>query len=308
MRRNISQLKERSNVIWGFSVIAAVLLFFGLSAYKAYQYARMPLHGRMELYPVPAEEGRQNYGGSYMEEPEWWRKPHQVSKAAELIEMMKEMLFIKKLFEHQRSLWWISYAFHLGIYILIVWFLLVAAGALTNLAGGSVSLHHSLWTALLYYSTIVTGIAGFIMTTAGVALLLLRRIFDPVLKKYTTPLEYLNLLLLMAALASGIAVWGTDLTFEYSRQAAMGIMTLSLSADVWMAIHLILLEVILIYIPLSKMSHYVGKYFSFHKILWENEPNVAGSIIEQKLNITAGAQNQGIWAAPHMQPPAGKES
>ncbi|HNX27991.1 MAG TPA: respiratory nitrate reductase subunit gamma [Syntrophomonadaceae bacterium] len=297
-------------MLLSISVIAAVLLFIGLSVNKAYQYAKMPLHGRMELYPVPSEKGRHKYGGSYMEEPEWWSKPRQVSKASELVDMMKEMLFIKKLFDNQKSLWWISYAFHLGIYFLMAWIILLIAGALTDLAGAAVSDHASLWTAFLYYLTVFTGITGWAITTAGAALLLIRRVFDAVLKKYTTPLEYFNLLLLLAALTSGIAVWGTDLTFDHARQVTAGIMTLSAAADTALVIHLILLDVTLVYIPLSKMSHYVGKYFSFHKVLWENEPNISGSQIEKKLKNAPVNQVSAAWSAPHMQvpPAAGTES
>lgn len=218
-----------------------------------------------------------------MEEPEWWRKPRQTSKTSELIEMLKEMLFIKKLFQHQRSLWWISYAFHLGIYFMIAWTLLLLAGALTDLAGISVSAHASLWTGLLYYLTIFTGVVGFIITTAGAALLLLRRVADPVLKKYTTPQEYFNLLLLLAVLLSGIIVWSPDLTFEASRQLTAGVLLLDVTANTALTIHLLLLAVMFIYIPLSKMGHYVGKYFSFHKVLWENEPNVPGSLMESRV-------------------------
>ncbi len=270
-------------MILGLAMIIAALLFIVLSGYKAYLYARMPLHGRMELYPVPAEKGRHQYGGSYMEEPEWWRKPRQTSKTSELIEMLKEMLFIKKLFQHQRSLWWISYSFHLGIYFMIAWTLLLLAGAVTDLAGFPVSAHASLWTGLLYYLTIFTGVVGFIITTAGAALLLLRRVADPVLKKYTTPQEYFNLLLLLAVLLSGIIVWSPDLTFAASRQLTAGVLLLDVTANTALTIHLLLLAVMFIYIPLSKMGHYVGKYFSFHKVLWENEPNVPGSLMESRV-------------------------
>lgn len=291
-------------MILGLSIIIAALLFIGLSAYKAVNYAHMPLHGRMELYPVPSEKGRHQYGGSYMEEPEWWRKPRQISKAAELIDMLKEMLFIKKLFDNQRPLWWISYAFHLGIYVLIAWTILLIAGALTNFAGVSVSVHASLWTAFLYYLTILTGVVGFIITTVGAGLLLFRRISDPVLKKYTTPQEYFNLALLLATLVSGMVVWSPDLTFDTARRITADAMTLSIVPNTALLIHLILLEVTFVYIPLSKMSHYVGKYFTYHKILWENEPNVAGSDIEAKVKIALGNRATTTWAAPHMQPPS----
>ena len=79
----------------------SILLFVGISVYKAYGFAKMPLHGRMELYPVPKEKGFE-HGGSFYEEVAWWSKPHEVSHVRELVEMFKEILFIKTLFENQR--------------------------------------------------------------------------------------------------------------------------------------------------------------------------------------------------------------
>lgn len=236
-----------------------------------------------------------------MEEPEWWSKPRQISKASEIKDMLKEMLFIKKLFQNQRSLWWISYLFHLGIYIMIAWTILLVAGAITDLAGISVNSHASVWPALLYYLTIFTGLVGFIITTFGAASLLLRRIFDPILKKYTTPQEYFNLILLVAVLVSGIIVWSPDLTFGTARQITADAITLSIVPNTALLIHLLLWEVMMVYIPISKMGHYVGKYFTFHKILWENEPNVAGSNIENRLKAETRTRPTTKWSAPHMQ-------
>ena len=295
-------------MILGLSVYVAVILFFGLSVHRAIKYARMPLHSRMELYPVPQEKGRHTYGGSYMEEPEWWKKPRQVSKFSEIVDMLKEMLFIKKLFDNQRLLWWVSYSFHLGLYLLMAWAILLIAGALTDLVGVSVSAHASLWTALLYYLTILTGVIGFTIATVGVFLLLVRRLADPVLSKYTTPQEYFNLLLLLATLVSGVAVWMPDLTFTAARQITAGLLTLSIQAAMIQVIHLILLVVTLIYIPLSKMGHYIGKYFTFHKILWENEPNLSGSPMENKVKAALNGQAKTTWATSHVEPPSAPEA
>lgn len=50
-------------------IYLSITAFIGLSIYRFYKYARMPLHGRWELYPVPRETGeRGRYG---MIEPDW---------------------------------------------------------------------------------------------------------------------------------------------------------------------------------------------------------------------------------------------
>ena len=103
----------------------AFIAFMVFFLKKAAEYAKMPMHGRWELYPVPKEKGRGHYGGSYYEEEKWYEKKRETSLFAEIIDMMKEILFIKKLFDNQRPLWWLSYAMHLGIYLTIGWLALL---------------------------------------------------------------------------------------------------------------------------------------------------------------------------------------
>lgn len=284
----------------------SMLCFLTVSAYKAWRFARMPLHGRMELYPVPQEKGHE-YGGSYYEEVEWWNKPRQISKMSELKDMLKEMLFIKKLFDNQRPLWWLSYALHLGIYLLAGWTVLLVAGAATELAGTPVGVKPdtalSLWPALIYYLTVICGTIGLILAVFGSGNLFLRRVFDQTLQRYTTPQEYVNVFLLFAVAATGIFVWGTDLSFNTARHTMEHILTFTpLQAGSVMVVHFILLGIMFIYIPFSKMSHYIGKYFTFHKVLWENEPNLIGSEIEHKVKLAAAYKAQNSWSAPHVRP------
>ena len=291
-------------MLWIF--YGSALLFLVLSGYKAYVFAKMPLHGRMELYPVPKEKGKSEYGGSYFEEVEWWRKPRELSGTGELKDMFKEMLLIKKLFQNQRSLWWVSYALHLGIYFLAAWTVLLIIGALSGLAGMPISAGGRLlpgaWPAVLYYLTALCGNLGFACATFGAAALLWRRAFDPVLRKYTTPQEYFNLLLLLAALVSGLIVWLPDIFYQEARTVMADFLSLTPpQATGALTLHVILAGFMFIYIPLSKMSHYVGKYFTFHKVLWENDPNLPGSAIEKKVQAALGYKPGHAWSAPHVQ-------
>lgn len=51
------------------------------------------------------------------------------------------------------------------------------------------------------------------------------------------------------------------------------------------------------------MSHYVGKYFTFHKVLWENEPNLPGSDIERQIQEASKVKPKTTWSAPHISSP-----
>lgn len=283
----------------------SILLFVGISVYKAYEFAKMPLHGRMELYPVPKEKGFE-HGGSFYEEVSWYSKPHEVSHVREIIEMLKEIVFIKKLFENQRPLWWSSYALHLGIYLLMVWTVLLVVGAVSMLNGITVSANSpSVWGLFIFYLSVGTGLFGLALGTLGTGLLILRRIFHKTLKKYTTPQEYFNLFLLFAALFTGVLTWGADLSFHGARTVTANLITFTpFEASGLVTLHVILVGIMLTYIPISKMSHYVGKYFTFHTVLWDNNPNLKGSAVEEKVKKATLYRPSTSWSGPHIKPPS----
>lgn len=269
-------------------IILASLCFIGFSAYKAWKYATMPMHSRLDLYPVPKEAGRAEYGGSYYEETEWWSKPRKVSHIGEVKDMLMEMLFIKKLFENQRRLWWASYSFHLGIYFLFAWTILLVISVA--------------WPAtFIVYLTSIVGIVGFILAFVGNVVLLMHRVLESNLKKYTTPQEYFNLILILAVLVSGIYVWSSSMVSGQAGQIVGQLLSFqALEAGSALTIHLVLLGFMFFYIPLSKMNHYIGKYFTFHKVLWENDPNLPGSKVEQDLQKAAANPPKTKWSAPHI--------
>lgn len=269
-------------------IILSVLCFIGFSAYKAWKYATMPMHSRLDLYPIPKEAGRAEYGGSYYEETEWWSKPRKVSHIGEIKDMLMEMLFIKKLFENQRKLWWASYSLHLGIYFLFAWTILLIISVA--------------WPAtFIVYLASIVGIAGFILAFLGNVVLLMHRVFEQNLKKYTTPQEYFNLILILAVLISGMYAWSGNMLSGQIGQTVGQLLSLqALDVGSALTIHLVLLGFMFFYIPLSKMNHYIGKYFTFHKVLWQNDPNLPGSKVEQDLKKAAANPPQTKWSAPHM--------
>ncbi|MBD3854308.1 MAG: DNA alkylation repair protein, partial [Acidobacteria bacterium] len=116
-------------------VIAYLGIVFFLIAVAArfVFWSRMPMHLRWELYPVAHEGGgRAAYGGSYLEESDWWQKKRQVSLLGELKVMVPEILFLVALREHNPKLWTRSFPFHFGLY-------LVAAATILMMVGGVVA-------------------------------------------------------------------------------------------------------------------------------------------------------------------------
>lgn len=269
-------------------VIIGLAGFVVLTAVKAWKYAHLPVHSRVELYPVPKEgDGRGKYGGSYFEEEDWWEKPRRLDPVYEVVDIMQEMLLISKLFKHQRSLWWASYAFHLGIYVMFGWSLLLLVTVFWN-------------PEFLVVGTTVVGAVGFALSTIGAVLLLVRRAVDESLRAYTPPQEYFNILLILATLVTGIAAW-TLFASPFDVARSVFAFDAAPLPPVVVA-HLVLLGIMLLYIPLSKMSHYVGKFFAFHKVLWDNDPNVAGSKVAAMAEREAGGPAPAAWSAPHTRP------
>jgi nitrate reductase gamma subunit len=278
----------------------AIIFFFAATARKAMEYAKKPMHGRQDLYPIPLEDSeRAKYGGSYYEDQKWFEKPRKKNELGMVIDMLGEMLFIKKLFKKQQKFWWISYSLHLGIYLFIGTLLLAGASVILPLGG--------ILAALLGLAVNVCGLASGILVCVGTAGLLVKRIVDREFRSYTTPQEYFNLAALFAGGASGLIAFAANkFSYKHYKKVIYSMLHFKSlkSLNKPTVVHLLIICGLLVYIPLCKMSHYVGKYFTFHNVIWDNDPNLPGSKVEKKVIDEAGIKPapEMQWAAPHYQP------
>lgn len=299
--------------------------FVGVVAYRFLKVYRMPMHVRWELYPVAHEMGdKPKYGGSRLEELDHWEKEKESSLSNELRYMVPEMTLLVALFEHNRKLWYRSFPFHFGLYMLAGMLGLVILGALMNLAGITVGPFANgqagIIGNLVYYVTPLVALGGLALGTLGALGLLHARFTDEDLKDYTSFGHIFNLLLFVAVL--GVA-WLTfifvDTYFEHTRQlvadlitfqglrgaaalgagsADMGIGALSAQASVLLGAEVILATLLIAYIPMTHMSHFFIKWFTYHKIRWEDEANEVGSDIERK--VIEQVQYPVTWSASHI--------
>jgi len=278
-----------------FAIFVIVLLG------KVVKYATMPLNLRWELYPVPHEK-KAEHGGSYYEEPEWWKKPREITLLGEIKEMLKEMLFIERVFKHKRSLWWLTYPFHLGIYLILVWFALIFIGAILELIGIPISASGSMISPVIYYLTLVVGVVAMILMFVFGIGLIVRRFSDPDMRKYSSFLDYFNLIFIIAVVGTGFAAWQSDPDFSLAREFMKDLIVLSPlpSASGATILHVTLLSLLFLYIACTKMTHFIGKYFTYHKILWDDEPNLRGSEIEKK--VLNQLNYRVAWRGNHIKP------
>jgi nitrate reductase gamma subunit len=260
----------------------------------------LPLHLRWELYPVPHEEpGRAKHGGSYFEETDWWKKAIPFNLAGELKSMLPEMLFQKGLWEFNRTMWFLSFPFHFGLYLLVGSTALLMASALFSMlaplyASGNIGL-------ILHYTYTVGWLAGAALTVAGALGLLLRRLNDTELRTYTVPSDIFNLLFFVVTL--GCLLAGYLLRPQGAPKAlalAQGILTFDtkLHFPILLTPGLLLGALLVAYIPMTPMSHFIAKYFTYHAVRWDDRPSLKGSKLEKRMAEYLTYRPR--WAAPHV--------
>jgi nitrate reductase gamma subunit len=277
-------------------------IFVIAAAWRVIRQWMLPRHLRWELYPVKHEPGEKaGYGGSYLEEPDWWAKERRSSLFNELKFMVPEILFLRGLFEENRKLWWISFPFHFALYMVMGTLGLILIGALGMAAGVQISPGNGGIRLFLYYLTILVGFGGLVLGTVGSAGLLYRRFSDPELKKYSSTADYFNLVFILFFFVAALLAWLIeDSSFSGARSYVYGLLTLSGQGGVsflgWLTV--VLASLLAAYIPLTHMSHMFMKYFMYHSIRWEDEPNLKGSRVEAAILKNLGFKP--TWAASHI--------
>jgi nitrate reductase gamma subunit len=266
-------------------------------------WSKMPMHLRWELYPVAHEGGgRAAYGGSYLEESDWWQKKREVSLLGELKVMVPEILFLVALREHNEKLWTRSFPFHFGLY-------LVAATTILLLVGGVAGalLPASVATPINNLVGLLApwlGGGGLVLGILGAIGLFLRR-RGRELRDYTAPADYFNLVFFIVAFGVALVTFvGYDRDFSLVSAFVANLATFNLASlgsgtgVLLLMLSVVLLSLLTAYIPTTHMSHFVGKYFAYHAIRWKDEPNLPGGkeekVIEDLLNRPIS------WSAEHI--------
>jgi len=268
---------------------------------KAARYAFAPEHLRWELYPVPHEKGRAEYGGSYLEELDWWSKPRQADWFKEVVEMMAEIFLLRGVYRNNKRVWIFSFPFHFGMYLCISWLGLLLFGAALEKFGLVISAEASGVSVIIYYLTIASGYAGLIISCLGAIGLLIWRASDSNQKPYNSPAEFINLsFFILTVIVTLVAQILADPAFNILRAYVGSLVTFSAAdiSSIPMIIEIVLVSLLLMYIPLTRMSHFVAKYFLYHSVRWNDKPNAKGSAIEK--HIEELLRQKVNWKAPHI--------
>jgi nitrate reductase gamma subunit len=142
---------------------------------------------------------------------------------------------------------------------------------------------------------------GHVLGVFGVIGLLVTRASEEGLRNSTSPLSFLNLLLLLAMFVTGAwAVFGSGGFAGEVLGFAGALATADFSAQLpaILGVHFLLAFLFLAYLPFTQMMHFVAKYFTYHDVRWDDKPMEVGSKMEKELEKL---MNQPVtWAAPHV--------
>ncbi len=266
----------------------SIFLFIVLTVCKFFGFSAMPLNLRWEVYPVPHEtKERRYYGGSYMEQVDWVKKPRHSSRAAELIEMASEIFLLKRVREHNPyHLWPWSLAMHWGTYLLLLWMVLLASSKAFPMLSGPAG---------------IIGVTAFVLGLVGTVGLIVKRAITRDLALYTAPVDYFNLVFLLAIFGLGLVSWLADAGFSQHQAYLTSLFAFRpVSVSLTVVAMFFLLEAFAIYMPFSKLIHYIIKHFTFTETLWDDAFSVKGSRKDKRIEKQLAYEIN--WAGPHIEP------
>ncbi|MCU7890565.1 MAG: respiratory nitrate reductase subunit gamma [Candidatus Thiodiazotropha sp. (ex Ustalcina ferruginea)] len=214
-----------SSVYAALFFLATIVLVLGLVR-KIAQYAKAPAPLKIPTTPAP------------------------VTQTGVVLRMFREVVFFESLFKSTKWTWIFSWLFHFGMFLVLLRHLRYFIDPV--------------WLPIQLIQPFGK-YAAFAMV-AGLAGLLIRRIFVDRVRYISAPSDYLWLLLLIA-----IGVSGAMMTFVIHtdvvavKQFFTGFWTFSigdLPMDPALLIHLTLVAVLMILLPVSKLLHIPGIFFS----------------------------------------------
>jgi nitrate reductase gamma subunit len=282
-----------------FTYFAYLFVVVGYS-WKIVKYLRLPTHLRWELYPV-IHEDRRSYGGSKFERVDWWKEGNQRHALRGFFFLLKEYFHLGEYFHRHRSYWYALYPWHVGFVLIICFHILCFFAALAMVSGIPVDAESlGIFGLLLYYLILATGVVSFISGAFGSVGLMVLRLSDPNLRAYAAPLNYVSYIFTLAVFVSGLAAWiFVDPTFSEYRQFWKGLVTLQfVPIEAAGALHIVLFNLFLIYLPFTRSLHYVTRFFAFFLIRWDDRPNIRGGELEKKLQRLM--EQKVTWSAPHI--------
>lgn len=205
--------------------IAVITFVLGVGR-KIYQYAATPAPLKIPTTPAPT------------------------TRAGVVWRMFCEVVFFDSLFKASKFTWIFGWLFHAGLFVALLCHLRYFTDPVWW------------WVALI---APLSQYAGLAMVVGLIGLLGRRLLVDRV-RAISAPSDYLMLLLILLIAGSGLLMrfgWHTDIVA--AKQFAVGLLSFDLVAlqgNTVLVLHLLLVAVLLVIFPFSKLLHAPGIFFS----------------------------------------------
>ncbi|MBU8934008.1 MAG: respiratory nitrate reductase subunit gamma [candidate division Zixibacteria bacterium] len=221
--------------ILGILPFITVLIFVLGMGYRLYTWFHTPQPGALTLFPAP-KAGSETF-----------------------FNVLKESFLFPSLFQGDKVLWGISWIFHVMLALIFVGHIRVVTD------------FPKLWAALGInadkMSAVSGGAAGILIMVLAIVLIV-RRLAVPRVRQISNLPDYITLLLITAILVTGNAMrFGEHFDLEITRTYFSALFTFSLSAAIipqvgMFTLHFLLAQLLIIFIPFSKIMHFGGMFFT----------------------------------------------
>jgi nitrate reductase gamma subunit len=177
--------------------------------------------------------------------------------------VLKESFLFLGLFKGSKGFWAMAWFFHLALALIVVGHLRVFTGFFDGIFM-SLGMTEQ---GISKMSATSGGAAGVIIMAAAI-LLILRRLSINRVREISNPADYMALLLVLAILLTGNAMrFGahfelTQTHMYFSQLFAFSLAASAIPASGMFQVHFLLVQLMLIYIPFSKILHFGGIFFT----------------------------------------------
>jgi nitrate reductase gamma subunit len=218
--------------------IFTVLFFLGGLFYRIFIWKNLAAP-KMTLYPAPK------------------------TSKDRFVSLMKETFLFSSLFKADKNLWFMGWIFHAMLALIFIGHFRV----LSYLPDRMLASMGMSTDAIGTMSTTAGGGAGIVVLIA-VIIILLRRMMTPRVKEISSAGDYFAMLLILAVIITGDAMrFFAHFDLNQTRDYFYALITFSASAEmaptnIWFLSHFLLAQLLIIYIPFSKILHFGGIFFT----------------------------------------------
>jgi len=213
-----------------------VIVFVVGIAYHFYIWKKLP-KPKMTLTPAP-KQGLPRY-----------------------IALLKETFFFRSLFKGDKSLWIFSWVFHAMLALIFIGHLRVITWLPDNILASFGMTTENINTM----SQLSGGIAGIVILVM-IFVLLGRRIFTNRVREISLKGDYIALILIILVLVTGDAMrFVAHVDLSLTREYFLSLVTfsaISIPENSWFISHYFLAQILIMYMPFSKLLHFGGIFFT----------------------------------------------